>query len=305
MITGDRKKVLFWQSEGIFIPTCHHDNQTLFCWLPSCPWLWAIPWPQYALLRNSANSATCPGKSFLGSGCEWWFIKLQPKWFTGTGKLRLLHERKRKWLQGQEQKCWVKSIKSLTWAQWSCLFLTIIKSCVCTDSFLHFASPLFVWFLFHFFYWSIVDLQCCVDFCCTTKRFSYTSTYIVFHILFHDGLSQDTKYSFLRYIVGACCLSIQYIIACICYPETPVPSRTTPPPLWQPPICSLCLWICFCFMDRFICVIFYIPHISNIIGCLSFSVWLTSLSTIVSRSIHPSMLLPTAWFPSFLSVHYF
>ena len=39
---------------------------------------------------------------------------------------------------------------------------------------------------FHFFlnYWSIVDLQGCDNFCCTTKRFSYTCTYI--HSLSHS-----------------------------------------------------------------------------------------------------------------------
>ena len=33
--------------------------------------------------------------------------------------------------------------------------------------------------------------KCCVDFCCTTKLFCYTHTYILFHVLFHYGLSQD------------------------------------------------------------------------------------------------------------------
>ena len=28
------------------------------------------------------------------------------------------------------------------------------------------------------------------------------------------------------------------------------------PPCWQPRVWSLCLWVCFCFKDRFICVIF-------------------------------------------------
>ena len=36
--------------------------------------------------------------------------------------------------------------------------------------------------------------------------------YILFHILFHYGLSHDIKYSSLCYTVGHCCLSILYII---------------------------------------------------------------------------------------------
>ena len=39
---------------------------------------------------------------------------------------------------------------------------------------------------------------------------------IVFHTLSHYDLSQDIKYSSLCYSVGPCCLSILYIIACIC-----------------------------------------------------------------------------------------
>ena len=40
--------------------------------------------------------------------------------------------------------------------------------------------------------------------------------YILFHILFHYGLSQDIKYSSLCYIIGPCCLSILHVIVFIC-----------------------------------------------------------------------------------------
>ena len=66
------------------------------------------------------------------------------------------------------------------------------------------------------FNWSIVDLQCCVNFCCTANWFSYTYIYILVHILFHYGLSQDIEYSSLCCTVGPCCLSILCIIVCIC-----------------------------------------------------------------------------------------
>ena len=67
-----------------------------------------------------------------------------------------------------------------------------------------------------FLNWSIADLQCCANFCCTTKWFSYTYVYILFHILFHYCLSQDIEYSLLCSTVRPCCVSILYIIVCIC-----------------------------------------------------------------------------------------
>ena len=39
---------------------------------------------------------------------------------------------------------------------------------------------------------------------------------ILFHILFHYGLSEDIEYSFLYCTVGPGCLSILYIVVCIC-----------------------------------------------------------------------------------------
>ena len=78
-------------------------------------------------------------------------------------------------------------------------------------------------------YWSIVDLQHCVNFCCTAKWLSYT--YIHSHILFHYRLSQDIEHRSLCYTVVPCCLSILYILVCICLSQTPNPSFPYPLPL--------------------------------------------------------------------------
>ena len=48
------------------------------------------------------------------------------------------------------------------------------------------------------------------------KSDSVIHIYVLFHILFHYGLSQDIEYSSLCFTVGPCCLSVLYIIVCIC-----------------------------------------------------------------------------------------
>ena len=69
-----------------------------------------------------------------------------------------------------------------------------------------------------------------------------------------------------------------YLLTALIYVFSP------PPSLWQPPVCSLYIWFCFCFV-RFVHFLLKIPHISEFIQYLSFSLWLTSLSTIHSRPI--------------------
>ena len=85
-----------------------------------------------------------------------------------------------------------------------------------------------IYFCYHFmlsiiFYWGIVDLQCCVNFCCAAKWFSYTYIHSFFSGLFHYGLSQDIEHSSLCCTVEPCCSSILYTIVCICRPQTPNP----------------------------------------------------------------------------------
>ena len=54
--------------------------------------------------------------------------------------------------------------------------------------------------------------------CLTSVQWSVSGmcTYILFLIFFHYVLSQDIKYCSLCYISGPCCLSLLYIIVCIC-----------------------------------------------------------------------------------------
>ena len=52
-----------------------------------------------------------------------------------------------------------------------------------------------------FFFWGIVDLQCCANLCCIAKWLSYIHIFF-FNIIFHYGLRQDIWYSLLCYTIG-------------------------------------------------------------------------------------------------------
>ena len=115
--------------------------------------------------------------------------------------------------------------------EWSGFLAVVLSSEVCTEhtwkSWLwEKGGNLFLWntvffFLKTCFYWSIVDLQRCVNFCCTAKWFTYSCTSILFNIPIRCGLSQNSEYSSLCCSVGPYCLSILCLLLCICWPQIP------------------------------------------------------------------------------------
>ena len=88
-----------------------------------------------------------------------------------------------------------------------------------------------------------------------------------FYILSHCRLLQNIEYSFLCYTVGP--LLIIYFIYSNVYfnPNLIYPFPVLPFGNHK----FLCLWVYFCFVNKFICIILLIPQKSNIIWCLSFS----------------------------------
>ena len=105
-----------------------------------------------------------------------------------------------------------------------------------------------------------VDLQC-INFCYTEKWFSYTFFfYILLHLWFIIGYWIHIPLLYSRAVLFI--HSVYNGLHLLTPTSLSVPK---PSPLWQPQVCFLCLWVCFHFVDRFICVIFWISQISDII----------------------------------------
>ena len=75
----------------------------------------------------------------------------------------------------------------------------------------------------------MLDLQYCVSFRCQQSDFYFS---VLFSIIFHYSLLQNIQYSSLCYTVSPCCLSILYVVLCMCYSQIPNLSLPATFPLW-------------------------------------------------------------------------
>ena len=96
----------------------------------------------------------------------------------------------------------------------------------------------------------------CINCCCTAKWSSYTCTYILLILsvtVYHERLNMvPCIYSRALLFIPSLYNSLHLLI-----PNSQSIPPSTPPHPWQPQICSLCLWVCFFFIDNFICFTVY------------------------------------------------
>ena len=64
----------------------------------------------------------------------------------------------------------------------------------------------------------------------------YVYIYILFHILSHDGLSQDIEYNSLCYTVGLVVHPFYIYQFASADPQIPIPPSSSP---WQPQVCLI------------------------------------------------------------------
>ena len=121
-------------------------------------------------------------------------------------------------------------------------------------------SALLAPFFIFFFKKIIIDLQYCISFKYTAKWFCfiyiYNGIYIYTHIIFQI-LSIRVYYKILNisYTAGPYWSAILYIVECISTNPILLIYSSNPSPLVTV-VCFLCLWVFFCFVRKFTCIIF-------------------------------------------------
>ena len=117
------------------------------------------------------------------------------------------------------------------------------------------------WFtLCQFMLYSIVTWWHCVAISAIQQK---KSIYIFFFSYYLPSCSIPRNWiQFLCCTIGPHSLFILSVIVCIYQPPNSHPSYSLPHPPWQPQVCSLCLWVCFCLADRSLFQEFSITFIS-------------------------------------------
>ena len=89
----------------------------------------------------------------------------------------------------------------------------------------------YIYIIYIKLYQSIIALQFFVNLCHTVKAFNHivVVVYILFHILFHYGLSQGIEHSSLCYAVGPCLFILYINCLYLLIPN----SQSIPPPVCQ------------------------------------------------------------------------
>ena len=95
---------------------------------------------------------------------------------------------------------------------------------------------------------------------CTEPAHIYVFLFRFFPLLSHYKVSSTASWAMQQAPVAHLCC----VHCCVhAYPKLllhPSPSL----PLWSPLLCFLCLWVCFCFVNKFICIcVFFLDSISG------------------------------------------
>ena len=140
-----------------------------------------------------------------------------------------------------------------------------------------------------FFCPCVFDLQCCVHHCCTQSDCANHTSIFKSYFPWWSIIGRHRTHHSIDCRLCAAQQGLAVYPVCVqnltfANPSLPPHAPTTPVPQ-PPPACSLRLWCCSCFIDRFTCAILKIPHIRESILYVPLTFWRTSASVIISKCI--------------------